>query len=72
MTYYILVKPEAVKDIINWIANPSKVPNDWLVQRVRVVTQETFGWVTIVVNEDSFYQIVDNFNHSLIYSQYEL
>lgn len=72
MTYYILVYPDAVKDIMDWLANPTDQPDAWLVDRVRVVTQKTAGWVTIGVNEDAFYQIIDNFNHYIIYSQNEV
>lgn len=72
MTYYILVHPDAVKDIMDWLANPTDHPDAWLVERVRVVTQGNCGWVTIGVNEDAFYQIIDNFDHYIIYSQHEV
>lgn len=72
MNYFILVQPDAVKEIMNWLANPTETPDVWLVERVRVVTQEKGGWVTVCVNEDAFYQIIDNFNHHNIYSQHEV
>ena len=72
MTYYILVHPDAVKDMKDWLANPTGKPAAWLVDRVRVVTQEKNGWVTVGVNEDAFYQILDNFDHYIIYSQHEV
>ncbi len=72
MSYFILVHPDAVKDLMDWLASPTEAPDAWLVERVRVVTQGTGGWVTIGVNEDAFYQIIDNFNHYIIYSQHEV
>jgi len=72
MKYFIQVHPDALKKLSDWLANPNEIPEAWLVDRVRVVNQHQGTWVTISVAHDNFYQIIDNFNHYIIYSQHEV
>lgn len=72
MRYFVQVHPDALKDLSDWLANTSEKPDAWLVDRVRVVNQHQGTWATISVTHDDFYQILDNFDHYVIYSQYEV
>jgi len=72
MRYFVQVHPDAINDLLEWLANPGENPDAWLVDRVRVVQQYQGTWATISVSHDDFSQIIDNFNHYIIYSQYEV
>jgi len=70
MKYYVLVKPEAVSQFNQWLAEPDKKPDVWLINRVRVVTQNKGGWCCILLTSDAFQLILDNFDE-LIINSYE-
>jgi hypothetical protein len=65
MTFIAYVKIEAVDDLIRTLEGKIE-PTRWLESRLKLVTQSTAEWVPVILNEDSWYWIKDNFGLEIL------
>jgi hypothetical protein len=68
MTIQIFVKQEAFKDLMNWLNELEQdEPGTWLLQRVRLCTQSTPGWIPVNVSLDDWQTIRDYFDDHITF-----